>query len=199
MRKANTQIVPQIKQKTLELLMHNTPEQIGMRDIARACGITATSIYHYYKDKNKLFQDISLDCIYDLNERISKAVQSNNDDIQKQIKKAIETFRDWCFENPRRALLVMQDIQSATDAEPDVMEQYYVCNRTGESLLKQAISMGKAKSDDPRLDVGILISSIWGCVEAIITKRTEVAYWDNGKAFTDRAIALWMQQIFIEN
>ncbi|WP_296850635.1 hypothetical protein [Treponema sp.] len=28
-----------------------------------SCEITATSIYHYYKDKDKLFQAISLDCL----------------------------------------------------------------------------------------------------------------------------------------
>lgn len=63
MRNPNPNIMPLIKKRTLELLMQKNPDQIGMRDIAQNCKITATSIYHYYKDKDKLFQAISLDCL----------------------------------------------------------------------------------------------------------------------------------------
>ncbi|MBO7136728.1 MAG: TetR/AcrR family transcriptional regulator, partial [Spirochaetaceae bacterium] len=56
MRNPNTEIIPLIKQKTLELLLEAEPSQIGMSDIARKCEITATNIYHYYKDKDSLFQ-----------------------------------------------------------------------------------------------------------------------------------------------
>lgn len=65
MRKTNTEIVPLIKKKALELLMKRNPDAIGMRDIARECSITAANIYHYYADKDKLFQEISLDCLHD--------------------------------------------------------------------------------------------------------------------------------------
>ena len=90
MRKANVEIMPLIKQRTLELLMKKNPEEIGMRDIAENCGITATSIYHYYKDKDKLFQAISLDCLYKLNDRIKEAAKNGNT-IKKQIKIKIFT------------------------------------------------------------------------------------------------------------
>ena len=71
MRNPNTEIKAMIKEKTLELLMQKNPEQIGMREIAATCRITATNIYHYYKDKNCLFQKISLDCLYELNSRLT--------------------------------------------------------------------------------------------------------------------------------
>ena len=122
MRKANTEIMPLIKQRTLEMLMKKNPDQIGMRDIAENCGITATSIYHYYRDKDKLFQEISLDCLYELNKRIKDAANTGNS-AKKQIKNAIKSFRDWCFENPRLSLLIMQGIKSADDAMPEIIEQ----------------------------------------------------------------------------
>ena len=107
MRKANTQIVSTIKTKTLELLMEKNPDSISMRDIAANCSITAANIYHYYKDKDSLFQEISLDCLHELNERILNRVQNLSAD-KKKLQTAAHTFRDWCFENPRRALLVIQ-------------------------------------------------------------------------------------------
>ena len=58
MRKPNTAIVEQIKDAARELLKGKEPSQIGMRDIAEKCGITAANIYHYYKDKDQLFSEI---------------------------------------------------------------------------------------------------------------------------------------------
>ena len=195
MRKPNTEIITVIKQKTLELLMQKNPEQIGMREIAAACDITATNIYHYYKDKDRLFQEISLDCLYELNERLASSSQKGKT-VKRQIQNAIESFRDWCFENPKRALLVMQGIKSADDAPPEQIEEYYVCNRTGEKLLREAIKQGLAKSANPRLDVGILVSGLWGCIESVLLKKCEPDYWEKGKSYTDRFIKLWLNSIF---
>ncbi|MBP5519081.1 MAG: TetR/AcrR family transcriptional regulator [Treponema sp.] len=195
MRNANSQIIPLIKQKTLELLMQSDPAQIGMREIAKNCGITATNIYHYYKDKDTLFQAISLDCIRALNEKIKNAATKGKN-TKNQVKNAIQVFCSWCFENPRMALLVMQGIKSAENVSPEIMEEYYICNRTGEQLLRKAIAEGAAHSKNPRLDIGLLVSGVWGCIEAVLLKKCDVEYWENGKKFTDAFITLWLNSIF---
>lgn len=197
MRNANPDIIPMIKEKTLNLLMEKNPEAIGMRDIAKACGITATTIYHYYTDKDGLFQAIGLDCLLELNRRIISEVQKHQE-TREQILSAIGTFRDWSFENPRRALLIMQGIKSSENASPNVIEQFYTCNRTGENLLKKAVAEGRAVSENPRLDVGVLVSGVWGCIESVLLKKSDVEYWENGRQFTDHLISIWMKTIFKE-
>ncbi|MBQ1949759.1 MAG: TetR/AcrR family transcriptional regulator [Treponema sp.] len=197
MRNANPDIIPMIKEKTLNLLMEKNPEAIGMRDIAKACGITATTIYHYYTDKDGLFQAIGLDCLLELNRRIINEVQKHQE-TREQILSAIGTFRDWSFENPRRALLIMQGIKSTENASPNVIEQFYTCNRTGENLLKKAVAEGRAVSENPRLDVGVLVSGVWGCIESVLLKKSDVEYWENGRQFTDHLISIWMKTIFKE-
>lgn len=197
MRKTNTEIVPLIKAKALELLMKHNPDSIGMRDIARECNITAANIYHYYTDKNRLFQEISLDCLRQLNESIIKNTASAVNPREK-ILCAIETYRSWCFENPRKALLVMQGIKSADDAPEETISEYYVCNRTGTALLEECIALGIAKSDNPLLDVDILVTGLWGCIESVILKKCQSEYWDKGKDYTNRFISMWMKSIFVE-
>lgn len=59
MRKPNTALLEKIKEAAAELLKDKEPSEIGMRDIAAKCGITAANIYHYYKDKTELFKDIT--------------------------------------------------------------------------------------------------------------------------------------------
>ncbi|MCR5218710.1 TetR/AcrR family transcriptional regulator [Treponema sp.] len=197
MRNPNTEIIPLIKKNTLSLLMTKNPDQIGMRDIAKACGITATNIYHYYRDKDTLFQEIGLDSIKEVNKKIVASLNSKKS-LKEQVKKAITVFRDWCFENPRLSLLVMQGFKSADSAPEEVIEEYYVCNRTGEQLLAQAIKENLALSKNPRLDIGILVSGLWGCIESVLLKKCDVEYWNKGKAFTNHFIDMWLDSIFIK-
>lgn len=60
MRKPNTEIIQKIQNLTKDLLKEKTSEQISMREIAQVCGISATNIYHYYKNKDELFKSIGI-------------------------------------------------------------------------------------------------------------------------------------------
>lgn len=195
MRKTNTEIVPLIKEKALELLMQRNPDSIGMRDIAHECGITAANIYHYYADKDKLFQQIALDCLRELNASLVEQIAAVKLP-KKKIIRAINAYRSWCFENPRKAILVMQGIKSAADAPSETVREYYLCNRTGIALLKECVALGIARSKNPVLDVSILITGLWGCIESVILKKCAVEYWDKGIAYTNRFIKMWMEKIF---
>ena len=75
MRNPNTEIEGLVIEKTLALLLKKNPDQISMREIASECNVTATLIYHYYKDKTQLFQAVALSCILKLNEHISNAAE----------------------------------------------------------------------------------------------------------------------------
>jgi AcrR family transcriptional regulator len=45
MRTANPELVLRIREKALELLMEKEPEELSMREIAKVCGVTATTLY----------------------------------------------------------------------------------------------------------------------------------------------------------
>ena len=63
---------------------------------------------------------------------------------------------------------------------------------------KLADALGIAKSDNPLLDVDILITGLWGCIESVILKKCQSEYWDKGKDYTNRFISMWMKSIFVE-
>ena len=195
MRNANMEIVPMIMEKTLGLLMKKNPDEITMREIAKECGVTATLIYHYFSDKTQLFQAIGLDCIQKLNQIIVEASEKKRTPKTRCIA-AAKAFRDWCFENPRKACLVMSGIESKEDGPGEYLEKYYACNRTGERLLKEAVKAGQAHSKDIALDIGILISGLWGSCEAVILKKSEAKYWTEGVAFSDRFLQMWENEVF---
>lgn len=134
--------------------MQKEPAEIGMREIEANCGVSATSIYHYYKDKELLFQEIALDCL--------EGAAEIADSPKQKVLDSIRAFRGWCLKNPRVALLVMEKIKSAENLSAEETEKFYVCNRTGERLLELCIAEGSAQSENPRLDIGVLVFGLWG-------------------------------------
>ena len=197
MRNANPELVSSIKKRTLELLMEKEPAEIGMREIAKNCGVSATAIYHYYKDKECLFQAISQDCLNEINKVIEFAAEKATSPKEKCLA-AIRAFRDWSLKNPRVASLVMEKIKSAVNLSPEETEKFYVCNRTGEKLLELCVKEGSARSENPRLDVGVLIFGLWGCIQSVISRKSEVEYWENSEPFTERFINMWAENIFVK-
>ena len=72
-----------------------------------------------------------------------------------------------------------------------------VCNRTGEKLLELCIAEGLARSENSRLDVGVLVFGLWGCLQSVISRKSEVEYWENSEPFTERFISMWAENIFV--
>ncbi|MBQ0051019.1 MAG: TetR/AcrR family transcriptional regulator [Treponema sp.] len=177
---------------TLELLTEKEPSEIGMRDVAKKCGISATSIYTYYKDKNEIFIKISVSSINNLKNLMSAKVSSIEDPKEK-IRTALETYRDWCFENPKTAILIFSKLEEKIDAE-DIMS-FYICNHLGEDLMYECQDRNRYSGEDIKLDTGIIISGLWGCIESIITKRADPIFWTEGKKFTDRFIQLTLDSL----
>lgn len=195
MRAENTELEKKIRTECLNLLLEKESELIGMRDIASACGVSSTSIYYYFKDKEMLFEAVKLDCIASLDTYVFEKTLSLTDPVDR-IRTSLSAFRDWSFENPRKALLVMGRLKANVNAESNEMAQYYRSTEFAKNLLDQAVSEGKSKSKNTLLDCSLCIAGVWGAIESILLKRTVPEYWSNGVFFTDRMIELCCSAIF---
>lgn len=187
MRRQNLEIEEQIKLKTKVLLMEKDPAEIGMRDIASSLGVTATTIYHYFKDKDDVFRHITRDCMKEFSVDMKKKILGPETSKEKLIT-ALKFFRDWCFENPRMAFLVMGKVNSDPKMTLENVEYYYGCHKLAEALLEACNREGSLKTPDCRFKANFIIASLWGCISSILTERTEPEYWKDGIDFTNRAI-----------
>lgn len=194
MRKSNENLVNEILEKTLELLQEKEPYEIGMREIANKCNVTATTIYLYFKDKDDLFRNISLHQLKNMEALMTENVQSIADEKQKIII-VLKTFRDWCFENPKTALLFMGKIDVNPEADSTELSKYYGCNRMGQFLLEVCVQKGLLKSPDTVMDTNIIIYGLWGCIESVIRGRADIELWEKGVEYTDRYIELILKAL----
>jgi len=189
MRAANPDLEKNIRAQGLALLMEKEPEEIGMRDIAKACKVSATSIYYYYKDKESLFETIKLNCLEQMGCYIEQRVQA----VEKTADRLLESmrsFRDWAFENPRIALLLMNRFKPTLHDSEEKMAPYYRSNDFAKKLLDQAVAESLIPVCDTRRESALIIAGLWGAIEAVILQRTWPEYWNSGNPFTDRMIEL---------
>ena len=199
MGKTATNLAVHIRDKTLELLLEKEPEEISTRAIARACGVTATSLYYYYKDREVLFTEVKLRCIEQMDsfiaERIAKSAKNHGgrgggNDPLEQVKAGLEAFRDWAFANPRMALLVMGRLKADTSDDPEKMKKYYGSVLFARVLLDKLVKAGLSDSKNTLLDANLCIASLWGAIEMVLLNRTIPQYWTRrgGLYFTDSMI-----------
>ncbi|MFP3091227.1 TetR/AcrR family transcriptional regulator [Treponema sp. TIM-1] len=194
MRKANPELIMAIKKKALEMLMKKEPEEITMRDIAKGCGVTATTLYYYYSDKDTLFEEVKLESIAEMNGFIQKKLEGIQEPL-KAIKAALTAFRDWAFENPRMAILVMGRFKANKEVSNEQLEAYYLNNYFGKALLDAAVKVGKSKSKDTLLDSSLIIAALWGAIESVLLNRTMPEYWDQGLLFTNKMIEHLLEEL----
>jgi AcrR family transcriptional regulator len=187
MRKPNPEQEVLIRQKTLELLLIKEPEAISMREIASSCGVTATTIYYYYKDKDTLFETIKIECLSAMEKYIISKTDTSLSPME-QLKSGMRAFRDWAFEHPRIAVLVMGRFKPNLAASGEELAKYYNANTFAIQLLDNAASQGLISIEDTRLESALLIAALWGGIESILLNRTFPDYWGKGVFFTDRMI-----------
>jgi len=210
MGKPETDLAPRIRDKALELLLEKEPEEISTRDIAKACGVTATSLYYYYKDRETLFTEVKLCCIRKMDKFISEQVAKKTSKSHKsgkdltpldEVRAGLEAFRDWTFANPRIALLVMGRIKADIQDDSEKMSKYYQSYFSAKSLLDKAVEAGLSNSKDTLLDVSLCIAALWGAIETVLLNRTIPQYWSKrgGLNFTNKMIDLLLSSLMNKN
>lgn len=196
MRNPNTEIASIIKAKTLKLLMEKEPNEIGMREIAKECLVTATTLYNYYKDKDSIFQAISRDSIKELNNLLLE--KTKNLSSKEKILESGNILINWCLKNQKRALLLFSKTLSDENAIGEILEEYYLAHKTAVSFLMDCINQGIAISNNPLCDISIFISGLWGCLESVILKKSDKKYWNDCSELCNRFINMWCKSIFIK-
>jgi len=71
-RRANPELPKNILAEAEKIIVASGHEAINMRDLAKRVGVSATAIYHYFENKEKLLLQIKLQAAEKLNKRIRR-------------------------------------------------------------------------------------------------------------------------------
>ncbi len=195
MKVPNVEIEQRIRKTALDLLMDKEPEEIGMREIARSCGITPPTIYYYFADKDQLFTRVKSDCLEQMDAKIVSGLRRGTSP-EAGMRYGLEAFRDWAFDNPRIAVLIMGRFKPDSVEDEDVARsRYYYSMNLAVSLLEEAISAKQISCADPVLAGALCVYSLWGVIESVLSKRTFPKYWTRGKELTDASIRMCLDYL----
>lgn len=194
MKAPNVELENTIRQKALELLMEKEPEEIGMREIARACGVTPPTIYYYFRDKDQLFARVKQDCLAVLDETMENAIENGGTPVHS-IRSGFTAFRDWAFENQRVAILIMGRFKADIDDIESMLRRNYRSFSLAVELVEKSVLSGHLSCADPVLAVSLCVYSLWGVVESVLSKRTHPRFWDRGLELTDASIQMCMDYL----
>ena len=199
MRKPNPDLRQQIMEAALALVIEAGQEGIAMRDLAVRCGITATTIYYYWKDKDSLLEALKFHCLSGMDAAIARRIETAQKETNNTLlilRHGLEAFRDWVLANPGIALLVMSGFKPDTQAEAEKLDQYYISSRRAEALVAAAVAKGLCSSCNPRMDSSLCIAALWGALESVLLKRSWPDFWERGQELSDRTIDMclhWLQ------
>lgn len=192
-RPRNTVIESRILSTALEELSRLMPEHVTMRGVAEKAGITATTIYYYFKSREDLFEAVKFLCIEELAARMMERDPGGTDFIPR-LRSLMRAFADWCFGNPERARLVMARLPADLSPSPEALPRYYLAHRVARELFAGAVKAGELESDDVDLDLAVAESALWGAVQLSLDHRLDPSLWEAGGPVVDRAIDLILKR-----
>lgn len=155
------------------LLFTKGANALSMRKIANKVGVSATSIYLHFENKNELIHTLIDESINELGASIEQAVKKGVNSIDK-LNNAIYGYINFALNNPEK-----YDIIYAV--QPSLMGGYpkdkFRKTRHLYHLLIEIIEEGKTKGlmylDDPVLASYTLWAQLHGVVSVVLSKRLD--------------------------
>jgi len=123
-RPANPELIEKIIILTIEEIKQNGTLGISMRNLAKNAGITPTTIYYYFKNKEDLFDQVKLYAISDLDAYLNLKIMKSKS-YTNQLKTAIHAFIDWNIKNHNLAEILFEKLPEFQGMSSKSSKEYY--------------------------------------------------------------------------
>lgn len=176
-RPANPELIQVIQNIVAEEIQSKGLEGVTVRLIAKRAGITATTIYYYYKNKEELFDKLKFNVAREMDEYIFSRV-NREDPPEKQFEDLIGAFVEWSLAHPKLLDLVFDTLPPKTNlTQEEAADLYRTQNRIIE--LMEKLRFKNENSFNPKVDSSIYIGLAYGVVKLFLNKRVLPDYWED--------------------
>jgi AcrR family transcriptional regulator len=134
----------------------------GVRDIAEALGIGATSVYSHIKTKAELLHEIVIETLDALLSAQHDATAST-DDVVEQLRRAAESQMRFLVEHRHESLIAIREFLWAEgDAAAAIQERRERYRAGFEDLITEGVSLGRMAVADPKIAAFAIIEMAEG-------------------------------------
>jgi len=173
----NPELVKAIKGAVLEVLIEKGEKAITLREIADMVGVTATTIYYYFDNKNELMRKVGVMVFDDFNKYVDSKLKG--DTPPERLKSLRETIFQYAVESPNIfELLFSRKYVTPQSFKPDdeSIKSYYYTYYLAVNIIEEGVEQGYFECDDPHIVVSATISYIYGLFELYISCRIPPPY-----------------------
>jgi AcrR family transcriptional regulator len=136
----------------------------SMEDIARATGMTKSSVYHHVSGKQELLERAvgrALDALFGVLDEPGSTTGRPVDRLEHVVRRSVDVLAE---ELPYVTLLLR--VRGNTDAERAALARRRAFDRRLAALVQEAVDAGEVRADlDPRLVTRLLFGAVNGVVE----------------------------------
>jgi AcrR family transcriptional regulator len=146
---------------------------LSMRKIATEVGVTATSIYLHFKNKEDLLYALMDESITDLNNNLQLAAESGSDPLES-LEAVARTYIEFGLAHPQEYEMVF--LVRAEELPRYPKDKFREARRGYEilaSLIRDGIEAGLLDDDDPLTSAYTIWAQMHGVVSVILNRRLD--------------------------
>lgn len=163
----------EILRVTLELLVQDGFSKLSMRRIANELNVTATTLYHYFKNKDDLLLTLVENSILQLAEALKENVQREADPLGK-LEILADTFLNFAFEQPQvYEVIYMVRPEEMPKFPKQKFQEIRSIYEMLADIIREGVLTGQLDVEDPLISAYTLWAQLHGVVSVILSRRLD--------------------------
>ncbi|MDX1672902.1 MAG: TetR/AcrR family transcriptional regulator [Balneolaceae bacterium] len=156
-----------------ELIVDGGYQNLSLRKIARKIGVSATSIYLHFDNKDHLIHTLMEKSIDKLNRQLMERAREIENPVSR-LEALARTYIEFALENPREyqiIYLVSSDAMTRYPKEKfrEARRGYEVLTRT----IEEGVQSGLMEEDNPRLASYSFWAQLHGVMSVVLSRRLD--------------------------
>lgn len=156
-----------------QVLLSDGYRNFSLRKIARELGVSATSIYLHFENRDDLVHTLMENAIERLNNRLEKSIATASDPISK-LEALAHEYVDFALGHPREYQIIY--LISSEEMTRYPKEKFRKARRGYEivmSVLEQGVESGLIAEKKPRLAAYTFWAQLHGVMSVVLSKRLD--------------------------
>ncbi|MEO1023005.1 MAG: TetR/AcrR family transcriptional regulator [Bacteroidota bacterium] len=148
-------------------------QSLTMRKVAKLAGVTATSIYLYFQNRDELIHTLIEESVEELNRHIEQTAEAQTDTV-KRVETITKAYVDFALANPEKYQIIYM-IQGE-DMARYPKEKFRKVRRGFQVLattISEGVALGVMEVEDPVLAAYSIWGQLHGITSVVLSQRLD--------------------------
>ncbi len=189
-RPRNPELVEAILDAAESQVARKGYSSVTMRGLARKVGVTPTTLYYYFSDKEALFEAVKFRILGSLDTHIRESIDAGASPADRLFQLMV-TFLRWMVREKHRTELVFESLPPKTELTEEDFERYYRVQLYAEDLIKQGVEEGELDVSDPEVESNVWLALLYGTAKLHAEQRLSPKFWETIDPLVERIEQLY--------